>query len=286
VKAIRLSRNFGHQVALSAGLEYAAGDAVIVMDGDLQHPADVIPELIARWEEGFDVVYTIRNGRHHAGLLKRVTASLFYRILNRLSDVDLEANTPDFRLMDRRVVDILLRLPERGRFLRGLVRWVGLRQTAVPFTADPRRHGTTKYPFSRMVRFSLDGLTSFSTVPLRFASYLGTLVALSAIPYALWAVYVRLFTDEAVTGWASLVVALLMLGGVQLFCLGIVGEYIGRMYEEVKGRPLYITDEVIGDLHPGYLERLAPRSRRAAATGIAPPMIAEELPAFAEKVSE
>jgi polyisoprenyl-phosphate glycosyltransferase len=249
IKAVRLSRNFGHQVAISAGLEYASGDAVIVMDADLQHPPELIPELIAHWKDGYDVVYTIRVGQAHANFLKRFTAAQFYRVLNRICDMDIaiDANTPDFRLLDRRVVDVLRRLPERARFVRGLVRWVGFRQKAVHFTARRRTRGSTKYPLSRMLRFSMDGVTAFSTMPLRFASYLGAFAAFSSIPYALWAVYKRLFTDDAVHGWASVVVAVLILGGVQLICLGIIGEYLGRVYEESKGRPLYITDEVIGD---------------------------------------
>jgi glycosyltransferase involved in cell wall biosynthesis len=252
IKAVRLSRNFGHQVAISAGLEYASGDAVIVMDADLQHPPELIPELVAHWKDGYDVVYTIRIGQAHANFFKRVTAALFYRLLNRICDIDIsiDANTPDFRLLDRRVVDVLRRLPERARFVRGLVRWVGFRQKAVHFTARRRMRGSTKYPLSRMLRFSMDGVTAFSTMPLRFASYLGGLAAFGAIPYAMWAVYKRLFTDDAVHGWASVVVAVLVLGGVQLICLGIIGEYLGRVYEESKGRPLYITDKVIGDFGP------------------------------------
>ena len=222
IKVVRLSRNFGHQIAISAGLEFASGDAVIVMDADLQHPPELIPELVAQWEQGYDVVYTVREGRDHAGLLKRSSAAMFYWLMNRMCDIDIASNTPDFRLMNRRVVDVLLRFPERSRFLRGLVRWVGFRQKAVPFTARPRSHGRTKYPFARMLRFSVDGITAFSIVPLRLASYLGVLVALSGIPYASWAVYKRLFTDEAVHGWASLVVALLVIGGLLLVCIGIL----------------------------------------------------------------
>jgi dolichol-phosphate mannosyltransferase len=170
-------------------------------------------------------------------------------VLNRLCDIDIgiDANTPDFRLLDRRVVTVLRRLPERARFVRGLVRWVGFRQKALPFTARKRAHGYTKYPLSRMVRFSVDGVTAFSTMPLRFASYAGAIAALSGIPYALWAIYARLFTDEAVHGWASIMVAVLILGGAQLLSLGIIGEYLGRVYEEVKGRPLYIPDRFIGE---------------------------------------
>jgi dolichol-phosphate mannosyltransferase len=248
VKGISLSRNFGHQIAISAGLEYAAGDATIVMDADLQHPPDLIPEMVARWREGYDVVYTIREGRDHAGPLKRWSASLYYRLMNRMSDIEITSNTPDFRLMDRRVVEALRQMPERTRFLRGLVRWVGFRQTGLRFVAAPRTHGTTKFPLSKMLRFSMDGVTAFSTVPLRLASYIGLLAAITSIPYALWAVYVRLFTNEAVHGWASVVVAVLFLGGVQLISIGIMGEYLGRVYEEAKGRPLYLTREVIGEI--------------------------------------
>lgn len=258
VKGISLSRNFGHQIAISAGLEYASGDAVIVMDADLQHPPELIPEMVAQWREGYDVVYTIREGRDHAGPLKRWSASLFYRLMNRMCDIEMTSNTPDFRLMDRRVVEALRQMPERTRFLRGLVRWVGFRQTALRFVAAPRTHGTTKFPLSRMLRFSLDGITAFSTVPLRLASYVGLFAALSGIPYALWAVYARLFTDWAVHGWASVVVALLFLGGVQLISIGIMGEYLGRVYEEAKGRPLYLTREVIGEL--GASARPRPRA--------------------------
>ena len=283
IKAVRLSRNFGHQVAISAGLEYARGDAVIVMDADLQHPPELIPQLVARWEEGYDVVYTIREGRGHAGPLKRLSAAGFYRLLNRMCDIDIniDANTPDFRLVDRRVVDALLQLPERARFMRGLVRWVGFRQTAVRFTARMRTRGQTKYPFSRMLRFSVDGVTAFSTMPLRFASYLGTLVALSGIPYAAWAVYKRVFTNDAVPGWASLVVAVLVIGGLHLICLGIIGEYIGRVYEEVKGRPLYLADEVVGDLEVSA--RGLPRARTALSSAGVPKTMDVFEPAFGQR---
>jgi dolichol-phosphate mannosyltransferase len=190
-------------------------------------------------------------------------------------DVSIDANTPDFRLLDRRVVDVLRRFPERARFVRGLVRWVGFRQKAVHFTARRRTHGSTKYPLSRMLRFSMDGVTAFSTMPLRFASYLGGVAALSAIPYAMWAVYKRLFTDDAVHGWASVVVAVLVLGGVQLICLGIIGEYLGRVYEESKGRPLYITDAVIGDFDAN-LPAIEPRpaaswEESVTSVGVGPP---------------
>jgi dolichol-phosphate mannosyltransferase len=255
LRGVSLSRNFGHQIAITAGLEHAVGDAVIVMDADLQHPPELVPQMIARWREGYDVVYTIREGRDHAGPLKRWSADLFYRLMNRMCDIEIPSNTPDFRLIDRRVVDALRQMPERTRFLRGLVSWVGFRQIGLRFVAAPRSHGSTKFPFSRMVRFSLDGVTAFSTVPLRLASYIGLFAALSGIPYALWAIYARLFTDWAVHGWASVVVALLFLGGVQLISIGIMGEYLGRVYEEAKGRPLYLTQELIGQAAPGARPR-------------------------------
>jgi glycosyltransferase involved in cell wall biosynthesis len=271
VKGVSLSRNFGHQIAISAGLEYASGDATIVMDADLQHPPDLIPQMIARWREGFDVVYTIREGRDHAGPLKRWSAALYYRLMNRMSDIEITSNTPDFRLMDRRVVEALRQMPERTRFLRGLVRWVGFRQTALRFVAAPRTHGKTKFPLSKMLRFSVDGVTAFSTVPLRLASYVGLFAAVSSIPYALWAIYLRLFTNEAVHGWASVVVAVLFLGGVQLISIGIMGEYLGRVYEEAKGRPLYLTREVIGEIGALSSSRQHPwREREAMAVAIAP----------------
>ena len=246
VRALSLSRNFGHQIAISAGLEHASGHAVVVMDADLQHPPEVVPELVARWKAGFDVVYTIRLGSDHAGPFKRFTATVFYRIVNRICDVKITPNAPDFRLMDRRVVEALLQMPERARFLRGLVTWVGFKQTAVEFVAKPRLHGSTKYPLSKMIRFSVDGITAFSSVPLRLSSYIGFFTALAGLPYAVWAVYSRLFTDNAAQGWASVIVAVLFLGGVQLIAIGILGEYLGRIYEEVKGRPLYVTREIFG----------------------------------------
>jgi len=254
VRAISLSRNFGHQIAISAGLEHASGHAVIVMDADLQHPPEIVPELIARWKAGFDVVYTVRAGSDHAGFFKRFSAAAFYRLLNRICDVKITPNAPDFRLLDRRVVDALLQMPERARFLRGLVNWVGFKQTAVEFVANPRLHGSTKYPLSKMIRFSIDGVTAFSSVPLRLSSYMGLLAALAGVPYAVWAVYARLFTDSVVHGWASVIVAVLFLGGVQLIAIGILGEYLGRIYEEVKGRPLYVARELFGGLTPRTAE--------------------------------
>lgn len=245
VKVIGFSRNFGHQAAVSAGLDHAAGDAVITMDADFQHPPRVIPELIAKWREGYQVVHTLRESTEHTGAVTRWIADGYYRLINAVADVQIVPNAADFRLFDRSAVDAITAMPERSRFVRGLARWVGFRQTGVPFMADKRRAGATKYTLRRLLRLGVSGITGFSTFPLRIATYLGLLSALVGVPYGLWAIYVRLFTDWAdkASGWASLMVGLLFLGGVQLICLGIIGEYLAKIYEEVKQRPLYIAQE-------------------------------------------
>jgi polyisoprenyl-phosphate glycosyltransferase len=251
VKLVSLSRNFGHQMAVTAGLESARGAAVIMMDADLQHPPAVIPEMIARWQQGFDVVYTVRKTTEGVGLFKRLTSAAYYRLINRIIDTRIIPSAADFRLIDRKVVNCLNGIRERSRFVRGLVTWVGFRQTAIPYVAAKRHAGTTKYSLGRMLSFAVDGITSFSTFPLRCSTYLGFLSALAGIPYAVWAIYLKLFTDATVSGWSSLIVAVLFLGGVQLIALGILGEYVGRIYEEVKQRPLYLVQETIGfDEHP------------------------------------
>jgi polyisoprenyl-phosphate glycosyltransferase len=246
VKVVSLSRNFGHQSSISAGMDHAAGEAVIVMDADLQHPPELIPEMVARWREGYQVVYTVREDSHDAGLFKRWTSSTFYKCINAVSEVSIVPGAADFRLMDRAVVDCLVAMPERSRFLRGMVSWVGFRQIGLPYVAQPRHAGSSKYSIRKMLSLAVQGLTSFSSLPLRFSAYIGFIAAVSGIPYAIWAVYAKLFTDQAVPGWASLMVAVLFLGGVQLMSIGIIGEYVGRVYTEVKGRPLYIADELIG----------------------------------------
>ena len=246
VKLVSFSRNFGHQMAISAGLEHARGDAVVMMDGDLQHPPSLVPEMIARWNEGFDIVHTIREDPARVGLVKRLTSKCFYRLINLMVDNKIVPSAADFRLLDRKVVACLNTMPERARFMRGLVTWTGFRQTALSYVAQERHAGTTEYSLRRMLSFAGDGITSFSTLPLRVSGYLGLLAALAGVPYALWAIYTKLFTDSAVSGWASLIVAILFLGGVQLICLGILGEYVGKIYEEVKGRPLYIARERVG----------------------------------------
>lgn len=250
VKGVSLSRNFGHQAAVSAGMFYAQGAAVIVMDGDLQHPPELLPEMLAAWEDGFDVVQTVRISTQDISWLKSVTSRAFYAVMNRLADIPLTAGSADFRLMDRKVVDCLNGLQESNRFLRGLVAWVGFRQTTVSYHASPRHWGRTHYNWRRMFSFALDGITSFSTLPLRLSTYLGFAAALLGIPYLIWAIYLRVFTEEAETGWASIIVAVLFLGGVQLICMGILGEYVGRIYEEIKRRPLFIPQELIGLKQP------------------------------------
>ena len=244
VRVIELSRNFGHQAALSAGLDHARGNAVVSLDSDLQDPPETIPKMVARWRDGADVVYAVRRSRGGEGRFKLASASGFYRVFGRLARMDAEASSGDFRLLDRRAVDVLKAMPERNRFLRGMTVWVGFTQTAVPYDRDPRHAGETKFTLRRMLRFSVDAITSFSNVPLQLATLLGftfSLVAFLGIPVAIG----MRIAGEFVPGVASVLLAVLLLGGIQLITLGIVGEYIGRIYEEVKGRPLYVVREEI-----------------------------------------
>jgi len=243
VRALRLSRNFGHQAALSAGLSVASGDAVVTMDSDLQHPPEVIPDLLSAAQKGDDVVYAIRTRREGEGWVKARASSLFYRLLNRLANLDLPQGAADFRLMSRPVVDALVAMPERHRFLRGMTRWVGYRQGVVTYESSARAAGRSKYTLRHMLRFALDAVVSFSAVPLRVASLLGFVASALGGVYLAYVVGVRLFTETAVPGWTSVVVVVLILGGAQLVCLGIIGQYLGRMYDEVKGRPLFLVAE-------------------------------------------
>ena len=246
VRVLGFSRNFGHQMAITAGIERAAGDVVVVMDADLQDPPEVIPEMLRKWREGYAVVHAVRTARKGESYPKRATAALFYRLLRRLTDVEISVDAGDFRLMDRKVVDQLTRMPERFRFVRGMVSWVGFRQGSVGYVREDRVAGETKYPWRKMVRFALDGIFSFSQVPLRLSSALGFLSSGLAFLFMIYGLVVRaFFPAHAVTGWASIFVALLFLGGVQLISVGILGEYLGRIYDEVKRRPLYIADEEI-----------------------------------------
>ena len=242
VVLVRLSRNFGHQIAITAGVDAARGEAVVLMDADLQDPPEVVLEMIARWREGYDVVYGRRTRRHGEGWFKRVTAAGFYRLIRRLTAVDIPADAGDFRLMSRRVVDVLKQFRERNRFVRGMVAWIGWRQTAVEYERAVRLAGESKYPLRKMLRFAGDAIVSFSFAPLRLATGLGLVVSTLSFAYAVYAVLARIFAWDVVQGWASLMVAIVFLGGVQLVSLGIIGEYVGRIYDEVKRRPLYVAE--------------------------------------------
>ncbi len=244
---MNLSRNFGHQLAATAGIEIARGDAVVLMDGDLQDPPELVDAFVRKWREGYDVVYAVRRSRRGESPFKIATARAFYRIIKRLTKVAIPLDTGDFRLMSRRVVEALRRSPERHRFLRGMVSWVGFNQVAIDYDRDERHTGKTKYPLPKMIRFAMDGITSFSDIPLRFASYFGFTVSAIAFVYALIVIAFKLFSLKPpgyTPGWASTIVAVLFLGGVQLMSLGILGEYLGRVYDEVKGRPLYLISDI------------------------------------------
>src|SRR4051794_27574881 len=244
LRLIRLSRNFGHQIALTAGVDLAAGDAVIVLDADLQDPPEVVLELAARWREGYDVVYAQRDVREGETRFKRATASWFYRGFNRISEVQVPVDVGDFRLVDRRVLDVFERMRESNRFVRGMFSWIGLRQTGVLYRREERMAGETKYSLRKMLRFAATGLISFSPAPLRFALRIGFLVSLFAFALAVWSLVVKLTGLYEVPGWTSIVLVVTILGGMQLIMLGVIGEYIGDIHAEVKGRPLY----VVGDL--------------------------------------
>ena len=246
VRVVRLSRNFGHQVAITAGLEHASGDAVVIIDADLQDPPEVIGEFLARWREGYEVVYGVRTERPGETAFKLWTAKAFYRFINRLSDTRIPLDTGDFRLMDRAAVDALLSMPERDRFVRGMVSWLGFSQIAVPYTRAARYAGSTKYPFFKMLRLATDGILSFSVTPLRLATWTGFAASGLAILGILYALYAHFFAAGLVKGWTSSLIAVLFIGGVQLICLGIIGEYVGRIYGESKRRPLYFVRERLG----------------------------------------
>jgi glycosyltransferase involved in cell wall biosynthesis len=242
-KIIKFSRNFGHQIAITAGIDLAKGDAVIVMDADLQDPPEVIKTFIEKWQEGYDVVYGVRAKRDGESKMKLFTAAAFYRLLQCIIKLDIPVDVGDFRLMSRRVVEHLKELKEKDRFVRGLVSWVGFKQTGVPYLRDKRLAGETKFPYRKMIKFALDGITSFSDVPLKLATWLGYITSLLALLYAC-SVFVQKALGYTVQGWATMMVAMLFLGGVQLISLGIIGQYVGRIFNECKQRPLYIIDEV------------------------------------------
>jgi dolichol-phosphate mannosyltransferase len=246
IRVVRFSRNFGQQLAVSAGLEHAAGDAAIIIDADLQDPPDVIPEMVARWRDGYHVVYGMRTDRPGETAFKIWSARLFYRLINRLSKVKLPLDVGDFRLIDRRVIETLLSMPERDRFLRGMVSWIGFRQVAVMYSRAERRAGESKYSLWQMLRFAADGVISFSLTPLRLALWVGFLSMGLSFAGIIYALIIRLYTNDWVRGWASIFTAVLFIGGAQLVTLGIIGEYIGRIYAEVKRRPLNVVAERLG----------------------------------------
>lgn len=246
VRVLGLSRNFGHQIALTAGLEQAAGDAVVMMDADLQDPPEVIPQMVQLWREGNDVVYGIRREREGEGRFKLWTAKAFYRLINRLSDTKMPLDAGDFRLLDRKVVEVIRTMPERARFLRGMVSWAGFRQASISYDRSARQAGDTKYPLRKMIHFAMDGIISFSLVPLKLAIWTGFLAIWIAVAGIIVAIVDRLLEKDLTRGWASLFVAVLFMAGVQLVSLGIIGEYLGRIYTEVKRRPLYVVQERLG----------------------------------------
>lgn len=251
IKLIGFARNFGHQIAVTAGVDAASGDAVVIIDADLQDPPEVIHEMVAKWREGYDVVYGTRTERPGESAFKIATARGFYRLLNRLSDVPIPLDTGDFRLISRNVVDTLRAMPERDRFVRGMVSWVGFKQTALPYKRAQRFAGESKYPLRKMLRFATDGILSFSTKPLQMSVAMGMICASLALLGILYALFSRLFTDAWVEGWTALMIAVLFIGGVELISVGILGEYIGRIYHEIKNRPLYIVQEYLGFSHEG-----------------------------------
>ena len=243
-KVLSFSRNFGHQAALLAGITYAKGDAVVAMDADLQDPPEIIHELIAQWESGSDVVYAERRQRNGESIFKKASAAMFYGLIDWLSETDLPRNVGDFRLMDRRIVNLLIDLPEKSLYLRGLVAWVGFKQTSVLYDRDSRYAGETKYSLNKMVNLATDALISFSERPLRIVTRLGFLVTMAAFLLLGFFLITYIWgSDNQVHGWLSMIFAVLFLGGIQLICLGIVGEYISRIYRESKGRPLFIVDQ-------------------------------------------
>lgn len=243
VKPVLFARNFGHQIAVTAGMDAAEGDAAVIIDADLQDPPEVILDMIAKWEEGYEVVYAVRKERKGESWFKLITASLFYKFIHKITNVNIPMNTGDFRLLDRKVLNIMNKMREKHRYLRGLGAWVGFRQIGVEFIREPRHAGVTKYPFKKMLAFALTAITGFSYIPLQFATILGfivTMISLIAIPVVM---ILRLTGIQAFIGQATTLITVLFFGGVQLISLGIIGEYIGRIYDEVKGRPLYITRE-------------------------------------------
>jgi polyisoprenyl-phosphate glycosyltransferase len=270
-KIAQLSRNFGHQIAITAGLDLAVGDAVVVMDGDLQHPPETIPALVERWREGYDVVYGVRVDRSGDPRLKRTTASVFYKLILRLSNSDMPAHVQDFRLIDRSALTAFLGMRESNRYVRGMMSWIGFRQIGVPYSYADRFAGESKYTWRRMIKLAADGVMSFSTAPLRLALHAGFIVSALALLYGVAAIVGEASGWRSVPGWTSLLVVTAFLGGIQLVVLGMVGEYLGRVWEEVKARPLYVVQGVEGiDVEALRIPRVVVIGRGAIATAPRP----------------
>ncbi len=266
IRMVQFSRNFGHQMAITAGLEHASGDAVVIIDADLQDPPEVIAQFYQKWLDGYDVVYGVRTDREGETAFKLWTAKAFYRFIGSLSDTEIPLDTGDFRLMDRRVVDALLEMPERDRFVRGMVSWLGFSQTAVEYRRAARAAGVTKFPLGKMLRFATDGIVSFSILPLRLATWTGFAASFVAILGIFVVLLEHLFgVPGLVKGWTSVVVMVLFIGGVQLVCIGIIGEYVGRIYGETKRRPLYVVRERMGLQAPGQTQTEAQTQTQAQA---------------------
>ncbi len=243
IRYIDFSRNFGHQIAVTAGIDYAKGKALVIIDADLQDPPELIVDLYNKWKDGYEVVYAKRKAREGENFLKKFTAKLFYRILKKITSVSIPLDAGDFRIIDRKVVDVLKQMPEQQKFLRGQIPWIGFRQTYVEYDRDARYAGTTGYTYKKMIRFALDGITSLSNLPLKFATFAGFAVSGIAFLLILYALYSRFISKVYVAGWTSLMLAVLFLGGVQLICLGIIGEYMSRLSANVRKRPLYIVND-------------------------------------------
>lgn len=243
IKVVSFSRNFGHQVAITAGMEFATGQAIVIIDADLQDPPEIIPEMMRKWREGFEVVYAVRADRDGEGFVKKLTAAVFYRLLKAMTEFDIPVDTGDFRLMDRRVVNAFLAMPERGRYIRGMISWVGFRQTGVKYDRAARTQGGTKFTLRKMTRFALEGITSFSYAPLHFASLFGVGCASVSFLMLIYVFLSKVLDNHVVRGWTSLMAVVIFLGGIQLLMIGILGEYIGRLVTEQKRRPLYIVSK-------------------------------------------
>ncbi len=244
IKLIDFSRNFGHQIAITAGMDYSTGDAIVVIDADLQDPPEVIPQMIEKWREGYDVVYGKRIKRKGDTFFKKFTAKVFYRFLRTMTEVDIPVDAGDFRLIDRRVCDALKQVNEKNRYIRGIISWLGFKQTGVEFVREKRFAGETKYPLKKMIKFASDAITSFSYKPLRIATYLGGFISFLSFAYLIFVLCQRIFTTSTQPGWASTIAVNLFFNGIMLLILGVIGEYVGRIYDEVKNRPLYVVRDV------------------------------------------